>query len=70
MTRRLRIAHLVVQPVLVWDDGEELLPGPGLDPAVMPLSHLAGFMESLPRKVAELAEQLNAEADTSPREKL
>lgn len=59
MKRRLRISHLVVQPVLVWDDGEELQPGPPIDPVPMPLSQLATFADNLPGEVAKLAEQLD-----------
>lgn len=61
MTRRLRIAHLVVQPVLVWDDGEELEPGPAAQPITVPLSQLAALAERLPGEVAALAEKLTAE---------
>ena len=38
LTRRLRIAHIVVQAALVWDDGEELSPGPVTRPTTVPLS--------------------------------
>jgi hypothetical protein len=51
---RLRISHVVVQPVLVLDDGEELRPGPPIDPVLLPLSELAEFAASLPDQVAEL----------------
>jgi hypothetical protein len=61
MTRKLRIAHLEVRPVLVWDDGDELTPGPELGQIVIPLSRLAGFAGSLPGEVAALAEKLEAE---------
>ena len=40
--RRLRISHVVVQPVLVWDDGETLEPGPPLAPQQINLSDLKG----------------------------
>ena len=52
---KLRILHVVVQPVLVWDDGEELSTGPTAEPMALPLSELAGFAESLPQQVAEQA---------------
>ena len=55
---KLRIAHLVVQPVLVWDDGEELTPGPELGQISIPLSKLADFAGSLPAEVAALDEKL------------
>jgi hypothetical protein len=59
MSRRLRIAHLVVQPVLVWDDGAELTPGPELGSITLPLSALSDFAATLPAKVVELAERLD-----------
>lgn len=49
---RLRVAHVIVQPVLAWDDGEELSPGPQASPITVPLSALAG-----------LADQIRAEVD-------
>lgn len=60
MTRRLRIAHLIVQPVLVWDDGEELSPGPAAQPLTVPLSQLVVLAEQLPAEVAALAAKLAA----------
>lgn len=65
MTRRLRIAHLVVQPVLVWDDGEEMEPGPTLNPVTLPLSKLGHLLDTLPAEVAGLAARL-AEDEASP----
>lgn len=58
MARKLRIAHLVVQPVLVWDDGEELTPGPELGQIAIPLSKLGPFAEQLPSEVIALMEKL------------
>lgn len=57
---KLRIAHLVIQPVLVWDDGEELTPGPELGQLALPLSKLEEFAGSLPAEVAALAAKLAA----------
>lgn len=51
--KRLRVAHVIVQPVLVWDDGSELSPGPRAEPVHVPLSALP----DLPAQIAaELAE--------------
>ncbi len=55
--KRCRIAHVVVQPVLVWDDGEELSPGPDAQPFSVPLSALAGLGEKLSAEVAALTER-------------
>lgn len=57
MTRRLRIAHLIVQPVLVWDDGDELTPGPAAKPLTVPLSQLTALADRLPGEVARLQAQ-------------
>ena len=59
--KRLRILNVVVQPVLVWDDGEELTPGPPLDPVTVLGSKLVEFAEKLPADVQALAERLEAE---------
>jgi len=58
---KLRIAHIIVRPVLVWDDGEELTSGPELGQISVPLSRLVGFAESLPAEVAALQAQIEAE---------
>jgi len=58
MNRRLRIAGVVVQPILVWDDGAELTPGPQTDPATVPVSHLP----ALPAQWADQLAKLEAEA--------
>ncbi len=55
--RRARISHVVVQPILVWDDGVELSPGPDAQPFSVPLSALAGLGEKLSVEVAALKEQ-------------
>jgi hypothetical protein len=50
---KLRISHVIVQPVLVWDDGEELTPGPQTAPANLPVSALDGLAERLRTEIAE-----------------
>lgn len=50
-TRRLRVAHLIVQPVLVWDDGEDLEPGPGAEPVAVPLRGMDQFLARLMSEV-------------------
>ena len=55
---KLRIAQLIVQPVLVWDNGEELTPGPELNQIAIPLSKLSELSESLPAEILALQEQL------------
>lgn len=58
--RRLRILHVAVQPILVWDDGDELAPGPGIDAVILPVSKLAGWAASLPAELTKLAEKLDS----------
>jgi len=58
MTRRLRIQSIILTPVLVWDDGEELSPGPELGQISVPLSKLGEFAAGLPAEVAALAEKV------------
>jgi hypothetical protein len=66
MGKKLRIANLVIQPVLVWDDGEELTPGPELGQVAVTLSKLGHFAENLPAEVASLEARLLA--DVQPAE--
>lgn len=58
--KKLRVLHVVVQPVLVWDDGEDLSPGPELSPVPVSPSQLASLAESIPDQVRELAEQIRS----------
>lgn len=58
MEQRLRISHIIVQPVLMWDNGEELHPGPTIQPLHLPLSELPEFTANLPTQVAEVAAEL------------
>jgi hypothetical protein len=55
--RTLRLAQLIVQPVLVWDDGE-LSPGPDLPQIGLPLSRLGEFAAGLPAEIAALQAKL------------
>ena len=54
MSRRLRVSHVVVQTVLVWDDGDELAPGPVAEPVSVPLSALAGLGQQIAAEVAQV----------------
>lgn len=54
---RLRLQHFVVQPVLVWDDGNDLVPGPAVEPQPLTLQGLRDLGESWPDKLAELERQ-------------
>ena len=61
--RRLRVSHVVIQPVLVWDDGEELSPGPELQGFSVPLSRVPGIIDSLPGEVELLATKIAEGSD-------
>jgi len=62
---KLRISHVIVQPVLVWDDGEELSPGPDINPIQVSVSQLGGLSETLPAQVEAIKSELDAELDTN-----
>lgn len=51
-TKRLRVAHVIVQPVLVYDDGEELTPGPSMATTQACLSELAALADEISAAVA------------------
>lgn len=59
---KLRVLHVVVQPVLVWDNGEELEQGPEVQPQAIPFSALAGLAEQITSTLPELAEQILKQA--------
>lgn len=63
--KKLRISHVIVQTVVVYDDGEELTPGPQLQPVSMPLSQVAEFAVHIKDQVSALAEQIKAESDVA-----
>lgn len=63
--RRLRIAHVIVQTVLVWDDGNELVPAQQVAPLQVPLSHLAQLAERIPHEVARLEQAHRAGEEPS-----
>lgn len=58
----LRIANILVQVVVVQDDGEELTPGPELQPVSVPLSKLADLANVIPAEIAALEARLNESA--------
>lgn len=62
--KRLRISHVEVRPVLVWDDGDELTPGPPLQPQALSLSRALQMLDALPAEVEALAAQLATQPAT------
>jgi hypothetical protein len=67
MTKRLRLAHVLVQPVLVWDDGEEITPGPQLGGVALPLSQVADELAKIPAQLGELEAQILAAETPVPK---
>lgn len=58
--RTLRIQAIQIQVLLVWDDGQELRPGPPLEPMVVTLSQAIAMLDRLPSEIANLAVQIKA----------
>lgn len=58
--KKLRIYSVTIHVSLVLDDGEEMEPGPNLNPVTLPLSKAREMLTSLPEEVAALAEQITA----------
>lgn len=56
--RRLRVSHIEIRPVLIWDDGDEMTPGPPLNTANVPLSVAKSMLDGLPDEVRTLEKQL------------
>lgn len=58
---KLRIAHLAIQPVLLVDDGEELKPGPQLEPGVVTLSQIEDYVA----KLRAFIDEQNSQAESA-----
>lgn len=56
----IRVLHLIVQPVLVLDDGTELRPGPQINPVTVRLSELPALAAEIEAAVQDMQEKLNA----------
>lgn len=50
--KKLRISHVIIQPVLLWDDGDNLTPGPQAQPFSVALTDLGSLAEKLRAEVA------------------
>lgn len=61
MTRRLRMSHVIVQVHLVWDDGDEITPGPPMQPMMLPPSQVAAYLAEVPNQLPRIAAELLAE---------
>ena len=61
MKRTLRIGYVLVQPILFWDDGENLIPGPTAQPVQKKLRDLSQY----PTEVLEELERYQKENDES-----
>lgn len=64
-TPRLRLQHVILQPVFVIDDGEELHRGPQVAPVSLPLSRIAEWAAAMPAEIDRLREEF-AEQQARP----
>ena len=55
-TSRLRVAHIIVQASLVWDDGDELFDESELQPVKLRLSDLPEYASGLIEAVKRIEE--------------
>lgn len=56
--KKLRVLNIIVQPVLIWDDGEEFTPGPEVNQVSLKMSELAGFENLLNNEIARIQAEL------------
>lgn len=54
---KARVLHVIVQPILVMDDGEELSPGPQFKPVIVRLAEL----DTIRAEIAEAVEAMNTQ---------
>lgn len=66
MSSRLRLNHFVVQVVLSVDDGENLNPGPAVQPQVLTLAGLRDLASNWPQRFAELEAQQKEHEESAP----
>jgi hypothetical protein len=66
--KKLRLAHVLVQPVFVYDDGEEMTPGPQIQATQFAPSQLSEFVDSLPNLVAEVEAKIAEQQAAQPAE--
>ncbi|AKU43344.1 hypothetical protein CPT_Silence7 [Bacillus phage Silence] len=60
--KKLRVSHVIVQPVLIWDDGEELTPfEQQVNPFQIPLSQLTELSKKIKEEVKQIEEQFNTQ---------
>ena len=63
MSNRLRILHVIVQPVVVVDSGDELAPGPEIQPVTIPVARLAELAGQLPGELEAMQREYDAQAE-------
>jgi hypothetical protein len=62
--RKLRVGGIIVQPVFMWDDGDELKVAAQGEPQQLPVSEVAAYVGQIKAQVGELeAKLLSAEAE-------
>lgn len=59
---KLRVLHVLVQPVLVWDDGDELTPGPATQPTAVSVAQLVDAPKALAAEVARLQDDFDQQS--------
>lgn len=66
--RKLRVLHVLVQPVLVWDDGQDLLAGPEVQPQALPLSAMPELPEQILAQIKAQEDFINSQEEYSEEE--
>ena len=62
VNRRLRLLHVLFQPVVVWDDGESIEPGPVLEVKALSLAEFEEAAARIPAELEALAAQIERES--------
>jgi len=65
-TRRLRLTKVLVKPILEWDDGEELTPGPQAEMTELAPSQVSRLLAELKAQIPALEAQATAENHGGP----
>jgi len=62
--KRIRVLHVIVQPILVLDDGSEFQPGPTVKPVTVRLSELSGMGAEIEAAIVDMQARMGASSES------
>lgn len=65
---KLRVLNIEIKPVLVWDDGENITPGPEMTTGTITLNQLGDDLQSAIKQVIKETEEQRAKEEAEQTE--